>query len=79
MKSYQVCATIPDNGFIMKESVRTQVIIGVPAGQGGDWAQEYTYSDKKKYGPTRVCRGFEHRLHDQDRLLVIDVEYKLAN
>ena len=57
--------------------MKSQVIIGVPPGQDGDWTKDYTYTDKKKYGPTKVCRGFEHKLHDQDRLLVISVDYKL--
>ena len=78
LKTYQVCATIPDNGFMMKESVKTQVIIGVSPGEGGDWEQGYSYTEMGKYGPTKVCRGFDHQLHDQDRLLLISVDYKIT-
>lgn len=79
VKSYDVCVTIPKNGYMIKESVKTQVIAGVPAGQGGDWQKDLQFLENNAYGPGKVCRGFDHEIYDQDRLLVISVDYKLTN
>jgi hypothetical protein len=77
--SYDVCVTIPKNGYMIKESVKTRVIAGLPPGQEGDWQKDFQFLKNNAYGPGTVCRGFDHQTYDQDRLLVITVDYKLTN
>jgi hypothetical protein len=79
LQSYEVCVTIPSSGFMIKESVKTQVIAGVPEGTGGTWRKDFDFEDNNAYGPTKVCRIFDHQLYDQDRLLEISVDYKMIN
>lgn len=76
-RSYEVCVAIPNNGLMLKDSVATKVIEGVGAGDYGDWRKDYLFVDSNAYGPTKVCRGFDHQIHDQDRRLQISVNYKL--
>ena len=78
-RSYEVCVTIPDDGFMIKASVKALVIAGVAAGTGGDWTKDFKFVENNAYGPTKVCRVFDHQLYDQDRLLEISVDYKLTN
>lgn len=76
-RSYEVCVSIPDNALMLKGSVKTKVISGVGPGSWGDWRKDLKYVDSNAYGPTKVCRGFDHQIHNQDRVLEIAVNYKL--
>jgi len=78
-RSYEVCVSIPENAFMDKQSVKTTVVGGVGAGSWGDWRNDIQYVDSNEFGPTKVCRGFDHQIHDQDRLLEIAVNYKLPS
>lgn len=76
-RSYEACVSIPDNALMLKESVETGVAAGVNAGTWGDWRKDFKFVDSNAYGPTKVCRGFDHQIHDQNRVLYINVSYKL--
>jgi hypothetical protein len=76
-RSYEACVSIPDNGLMLKDSVSTSVISGVRPGTWGNWRNDLKFVDSNAYGPTKVCRGFDHQIHDQDRILEISVNYKL--
>ena len=76
-RSYRVCVKIPDKAFMLKNSVKYEVIKGVGAGPWGNWANDLSFTDNNDFGPTKVCITFQHQIHDQDRLLRISVDYKL--
>lgn len=76
-RAYEACVSIPDNALMLKDSVETKVVSGIGPGSWGDWRKDLKYVDSNAYGPTKVCRGFDHQIHDQDRVLEIAVNYKL--
>lgn len=75
-RHYEVCVSIPPNALMLKETVSSKVIAGVGAGPWGDWAKDFKFVDNNAYGPTKVCRGFDHQIHDQNRTLELTVQYK---
>jgi len=76
-RAYEICVGIPDNGLMLKDSVKTEVIAGVASGSWGNWRKDLKFINNNDFGPTKVCRTFDHQIHDQDRVLKISVNYKL--
>lgn len=76
-RSYEACVSIPDNALMLKDSVSTAVVAGAAPGSWGNWRNDNKFVDRNAYGPTKVCRGFDHQIHDQDRVLKISVNYRL--
>ena len=76
-RAYEACVSIPSNALMLQKTVKTEVIKGVPAGSWGTWRKDIKFVNNNSYGPTKVCRGFDHQIHDQDRTLRISVKYKL--
>ncbi len=76
-RHFEICVSIPENGFMLKDTVSTKVISGVGAGSWGDWEKDIKFVNNNAFGPTKVCRGFNHQIHDQDRVLEMSVNYKI--
>ena len=74
---YPVCVNIPANAKMELDTLKFNVIGGVPAGSWGGWRGEIGYSDYNEYGPTKACLTFAHQIHDQQRSLAGIVYYKL--
>lgn len=74
--SYRVCVSIPADALMIVDTAHAWVSAGVGPGSWGDWEGGYQYLDVRANGPTQVCRGFAHQIHDQDRTLAIQVSYR---
>jgi hypothetical protein len=73
---YEVSATIPSGTLMVKDRTRTWVSAGVQPGPWGNWAEDVRFTDIGENGPTRAARVFAHQIHDQSRMLEMEVAYR---
>ena len=75
-RPFTVCATIPDGTLMVPATAESKVIQGVGPGDWGHYSSGFSYDLPDANGPTRVCRNFDHQIHDQNRTLEMSVGYR---
>ncbi|UGQ48232.1 hypothetical protein [Massilia endophytica] len=74
--SYEVSVTIPMGTLMIPDRTRAWVSSGVAPGTWGNWSEGIRFTDVGPNGPTRAARIFAHQIHDQARMLDMEVSYR---
>lgn len=74
--NYEVTVTVPVGTMMIQDLTRTWVSAGVPAGPWGNWVEGVRFTDIGADGPTRAARIFAHQIHDQSRMLDMELSYR---